>query len=173
MCLYEQFCYSIQFIFQSQIIGYHRDKLAICGLAAVVLNRVSEIGVKGIDVASVPCDLYCVADSALDTACRCLIFFSDRRIQNLCDGIYNKKTFGEYKKQRKLSYEQETDYKKNSKRFESSEAIEYIKSNTKQEQFQNNSEKITENIEKCAFCGNFFIKALDKTQMCLYNDNQC
>ena len=47
----------IQFVFQPQIIRNHRDKLAICGLSAVVLDCIAEIGVEGIHVAAVPRDL--------------------------------------------------------------------------------------------------------------------
>jgi len=32
-----------EFIFQTQIIGDHGDKLAVCGLASVVLDGISEI----------------------------------------------------------------------------------------------------------------------------------
>jgi len=32
-----------EFIFQTQIIGNHGDKFAVCGLSSVVLNRVAEI----------------------------------------------------------------------------------------------------------------------------------
>jgi hypothetical protein len=35
----------INLILQSQIIGNHRDKFAICGLSAVGLNGVAEIGI--------------------------------------------------------------------------------------------------------------------------------
>ena len=63
----------IQFIFQSEIIGYHRDKLAVRGLASVVLNGIAEVGIEGIHVASVPRDLDRVTDGTLDAACGGLI----------------------------------------------------------------------------------------------------
>ena len=52
----------IHLIFEPEIICDHGDELAICGLAAVVLYRVSEIGVEGIHVAAIPRDLDRVAD---------------------------------------------------------------------------------------------------------------
>ena len=52
----------VQLISESEIIRYHCDKLAVCGLAAVVLHGVAEIGVEGVNVASVPRDLNGVAD---------------------------------------------------------------------------------------------------------------
>ena len=70
----------IKLIFQSQIIGYHRDKFAIGGLSAIVLDSITEIGVKGIDVAPIPRDLDGVADGTLNAACGGLIFFRDGRV---------------------------------------------------------------------------------------------
>jgi len=52
----------IQLILQSEIIRYHRDKLRIGGLAAVVLDGVAKVAVEGIHVAAVPRDLDGVAD---------------------------------------------------------------------------------------------------------------
>ena len=47
-------------------IRYHRDELGVRGLAAVVLNGVSEIGVERIHVAAIPRHLDCVANSAFN-----------------------------------------------------------------------------------------------------------
>ena len=48
---------SIQFIFKSQIIRDHGDKFRIGGLSSIILDGVSEIGIEGIHVTSVPRDL--------------------------------------------------------------------------------------------------------------------
>ena len=71
----------IQFIFEAQIIGNHRDKLAIRGFAAVVLYRVAEVGVECIHVASVPSYLDGVTDGALHSAGGRLVLLGDRRVQ--------------------------------------------------------------------------------------------
>ncbi len=47
----------INLILQSQIIGNHCDKFAICRLSAIGLNGVAEIGIESVNVASVPSDL--------------------------------------------------------------------------------------------------------------------
>ena len=38
----------IHLIFQPQIIGNHRDKLAISRLSSIILNGISKIGIEGI-----------------------------------------------------------------------------------------------------------------------------
>jgi len=48
----------IHLILKPQIIGNHRNKLAIGGLASVILDGISKITVQRIHVASVPRDLY-------------------------------------------------------------------------------------------------------------------
>ena len=75
----------MQFILQSQIVGYHCDKLAIGGFSAIVLDSITKVGVKGIHVASVPRYLNGVADSALNAACRCLILLGDGGVEHLCN----------------------------------------------------------------------------------------
>ena len=52
----------IHLILQPQIIRDHGDELGICGLAAVVLYRVTEVGIERIHVAAIPRDLNGVAD---------------------------------------------------------------------------------------------------------------
>ena len=46
-----------EFIFQTQIIGNHGDKFAVCGLAASVVDRISEIRIEHIDIPAIPSDL--------------------------------------------------------------------------------------------------------------------
>ena len=77
----------IQLVFQSEIIRNHGDKFTVGGLAAVVLNGRSEIGIECIHVASVPRDLDRMADGTLDAACRSLIFLCNRRVEDLSDRV--------------------------------------------------------------------------------------
>ena len=58
----------VQLILQPEIIRYHRNKLRICGLSAVVLDGVAKVAVQRIHVASVPRDLNGVADGTLHAA---------------------------------------------------------------------------------------------------------
>ena len=60
------FSLSVHFVSQSQVVRNHCDKFRVCGLAAVVLDRVSEVGIESIYVASVPRDFNCVTDRTLD-----------------------------------------------------------------------------------------------------------
>lgn len=53
---------SADLVFQTEIVGDHRDEFAVGRLAACVLDRVSEIGVERVDVTSVPCNLDRVTD---------------------------------------------------------------------------------------------------------------
>ena len=53
---------SADFIFQPEIVGYHRDEFRIRGLSARVLYRVAKVGIQGLHVASVPRDLDGVID---------------------------------------------------------------------------------------------------------------
>jgi len=59
---YRHGVFLIQLIFQPQIIRNHGDKLTIRGLTAIILNRISKIGIERIHVPSVPRDLDGVAD---------------------------------------------------------------------------------------------------------------
>ena len=86
----KRFLYSsIQLILQPQIIRYHRNKLAVGGFSAVVLNSISKITVQCIHVASVPRDLDGVADGTLHAAGRGGILFGDGRVEHLGDRIDN------------------------------------------------------------------------------------
>ena len=53
-----------ELIFKTKIVGYNCYKLGIGRLAATVLNSVSEIGIKGIDIAPVPRNLDSMANSS-------------------------------------------------------------------------------------------------------------
>ena len=79
----------IHLILQPQIVSDHRDKLAISGLSSVILNGVAEIRIERIHVTSVPCDLDCVADGALDAACGGLVLLCDGGVENFCNTIDN------------------------------------------------------------------------------------
>jgi hypothetical protein len=79
------FLSSIQFIFKSQIIRYHRDKFAICRLSAVVLNGVSKITVQRIHVASIPRDLDGVANGTLNARGGGLVFLENYRTWKLVE----------------------------------------------------------------------------------------
>lgn len=58
---------SVQFVFKTEIICYHCNKFRVRGLSSVVLNSISEIGVEGINVASVPGYLDCVTYSSFNS----------------------------------------------------------------------------------------------------------
>ena len=81
----------IQFIFQAEIVGDHRNKLTVCWLPAIVLNGIAEVGIEGIHVTSIPRDLDSVADSALDAGSGGCILFSYRGVENLGDRIDAKR----------------------------------------------------------------------------------
>ena len=55
------------FVFESHVVGYHCDEFAVCRFAAFVLNSITEKGVKRVDIASVPRNLYCVTDCAFNS----------------------------------------------------------------------------------------------------------
>ena len=67
----------VQFVFEPQIICNHRDKLAICGLSAIILDGISKVRIQRIHVASVPRDLDGVADGALHARSGGLVFLGD------------------------------------------------------------------------------------------------
>ena len=85
--LSERLWHLVQFVFQSEIIRNHRDKLAIGGLTSVILNGVAEIGIEGIDVASIPRDLDGMANGTLYAARGRLVFLCDRRVEHLCNAV--------------------------------------------------------------------------------------
>ena len=68
---------------QPHLIGYHRDKLAVGGLAPQVMDGIAEIAVEGIHVSPVPCNLDGVADGALHPAGGGAVFLGDFRVQAL------------------------------------------------------------------------------------------
>lgn len=45
------------FVGKTEIVGYHSDKFAVCRFTSVVLHRESEVGIQGIYISAVPCDL--------------------------------------------------------------------------------------------------------------------
>lgn len=58
---------SIQLILQPQIVGYHRNKLRIRGLSAVVLDGISKVAVQRIHISPIPRDLDCVPDGSFNS----------------------------------------------------------------------------------------------------------
>ena len=85
------FCLIIAYLcalqLQLELVGNEGDEFAVCGLASARLHRVAEEGVEGINVASVPRYLDCVAYRTFHAACGGLVFLRNRRVENLGDRI--------------------------------------------------------------------------------------
>ena len=56
---------SADFIFQPHVVGDHGDEFGIGGFAPAVLDGVAEVGVEGVQIASVPGYLDGMADGPL------------------------------------------------------------------------------------------------------------
>ena len=78
---------SPQFVFQSQIIRNHSNKLAIRGLSTIILNGVPKVGVEGIHVAPIPGHLDGVADGALHTGGGGGVLLGHRGVEHLGHGV--------------------------------------------------------------------------------------
>ena len=76
-------------VFEAQIIRNHRNKLAVRGLSAVILDSISEVRIQRIDISSIPRDLDGVAYRSFDAACGGLVFLRNGRVENLCDRVDN------------------------------------------------------------------------------------
>ena len=61
-------CLRRVFDLQSQPVRNHSYKLAVCGLASVVVDCIAEVRVQHVDIASVPGDFNGVAYGALNAA---------------------------------------------------------------------------------------------------------
>jgi len=59
--------YLTDFKAKTQLVAYHRNKFAVGGLTAVVLNCVTKIGIENIDVSSVLSHLDGVANGTLNS----------------------------------------------------------------------------------------------------------
>ncbi len=68
---------------QPHLVGYHRDKLRVCGLSAQVVDGVAEVAVQGVHIAPVPCHLDGMADGALHPAGGGAVALGDLRVQAL------------------------------------------------------------------------------------------
>ena len=68
---------------QPHLVSYHRNELRVGGLAAQVMDGITEVAVEGIHIAPVPCHLDGVADGALHPAGGGAVFLGDFRVQAL------------------------------------------------------------------------------------------
>ena len=68
---------------QPHLVGYHRDKLAVGGLSAQVVDGVAEVAVQRIHIAPVPCHLDGMADGALHPAGGGAVALGNFRVQAL------------------------------------------------------------------------------------------
>ena len=80
----------LRHIRKTQIVRNHSNKLAVRRLAAAGLDRVAEIGIQGVNVASVPSNLDRVTDRALNTGRGSLVVLRNRRIKHLRHRIYHE-----------------------------------------------------------------------------------
>ena len=77
----------IHYVLQAHIVGNHRNKLRVGGLAAVVLDGVAEIRVQSVDVAPIPRNLNGVANGTLHTGGGRGIFLRNGGVEYLGYGI--------------------------------------------------------------------------------------
>ena len=70
-------------LIQPHFISYHRNELAVGGLAAQVMDGVAAVAVEGVHIAPVPCHLDGVADGALHPAGGGAVFLGDFGVQAL------------------------------------------------------------------------------------------
>ena len=68
-------------LIQPHLVGDHRNKFAVRGLAAQVVDGVAEVAVQSVHIATVPRHLDGMADGALHTAGRRSVFLGDFRVQ--------------------------------------------------------------------------------------------
>ena len=78
-----------RFEFKAQVVGDERNEFGVGGLAAGGVDRVGEYAREYVDVAAVPGDLYCVADSTLHPGACGLVALRDRGIQQLGNAVYH------------------------------------------------------------------------------------
>ena len=70
-------------LIQPHLVGDHRNKLRVRGLAAQVVDGVAEVAVEGVHVSPVPCHLDGVADGALHPAGGGAVFLGNFRVEAL------------------------------------------------------------------------------------------
>ena len=70
-------------LIQPHLVSDHRDELRVGGLAAQVMDGITEVAVEGIHIAPVPCHLDGVTDGALHPAGGGAVFLGDFRVQAL------------------------------------------------------------------------------------------
>ena len=78
--------HSLPFI-QPHLVSDHRNKLAVGGFSAQVMDGVAKIAVEGVHITPVPCHLNGVADGALHPAGGGAVFLGDFRVQTLGHGV--------------------------------------------------------------------------------------
>ena len=74
---------------ETEIIGDHRDELRICGLALYVRDGVAEELLERLNISAVPCDLYGMANRALDARGSSVVALRNLRVEHLGHGIYH------------------------------------------------------------------------------------
>ena len=74
-------------LIQPHLVGDHRNKLRVRGLAAQVVDGIAEIAVQGIHISPVPRHLDGMADGALHPAGRRSVALGDLRVEALGDGV--------------------------------------------------------------------------------------
>ena len=77
---------SLPFI-QPHLVGDHRNKFAVGGLATQVVDGVAEVAVEGVHITSIPRHLDGVADGTLHPAGGGAVFLGDFRVQTLGHGV--------------------------------------------------------------------------------------
>ena len=70
-------------LIQPHLVRNHCDELRVGGLAAQVMDGITEVAVEGIHIAPVPCHLDGVADGALHPAGGGAVFLGDFRVEAL------------------------------------------------------------------------------------------
>ena len=73
----------LDFVSEAEVIRDHGNELGVCGLAAIVLNGVPEVGIEGIHVPAIPSYLDGMTDGALHAGGCGLILFCDRWVEDL------------------------------------------------------------------------------------------
>ena len=75
----------MNFIFEAEIICNHGDKFAVGRLAPIVLNGVSEVGIEGVNISSVPSYFDCMANRPLYSGGGGGVFFRNGGVKYLCN----------------------------------------------------------------------------------------
>ena len=71
------------------MVSDKRNELGVCGFSACGVHGVGEYPCQHVNIASVPCYLDSVADSALNSRRGRLIALCNGGIEQLCDAVYH------------------------------------------------------------------------------------